>query len=310
MKKGRFTEVISEAKLAQKLDSEQIEDQRSGNIPLSKISLPKQQPRRYFDPAKMQDLIRSISKNGILEPLLVRPLPRSKYELVAGERRLRAAKALKLKEVPAVIRKLDDDQALQLAIIENLQREDLNPVEETEAIIGLISIQVKMDTSEVPSLLYKMQNEEKGKITPSVWGNPNGDAILEVFENLGLNWKSFVKTRLPLLKLPSDVLESLMQGQIEYTKATVISRIKDESQRKEFLSDAIDKDLSLKEIKTHIKALKTNKEAVGIVLKSRFSNTYTSFKKSKVWDNPKKQKQLEKLVLEFETKIAKLIEDD
>ena len=89
--------------------------------------MPKKQPRRYFDPDRQAQLIKSVQEHGILEPLLVRPLADGLYELVAGERRYRAAQELGLKEVPVVIREFDDKQALQVALIENLQREDLNP---------------------------------------------------------------------------------------------------------------------------------------------------------------------------------------
>jgi ParB family chromosome partitioning protein len=93
-----------------------------------------QQPRRYFDPEKLEQLKRSIEEHGILEPLIVRPLGGGEgagYQLVAGERRYRAARELGLKEVPVVVHQLSDQQAIQVALIENLQREDLNPVEET-----------------------------------------------------------------------------------------------------------------------------------------------------------------------------------
>jgi hypothetical protein len=80
--------------------------------------------------------LRQVKEHGILEPLLVRPLKDGEYELVAGERRLRAAREVGLEAVPIVVRELDDRQAIQVALIENLQREDLNPVEETDAVLG------------------------------------------------------------------------------------------------------------------------------------------------------------------------------
>ena len=108
-------------------------------LPLDKITLPQTQPRRYFDPQAMQSLVESIKSEGILQPLLVRPVGK-KYEVVAGERRYRAALEAGLTEVPATIREMTDGQAVQYALVENLQREDLNPVEEAEGILSLLSI--------------------------------------------------------------------------------------------------------------------------------------------------------------------------
>ena len=127
-------------------------------IAIEKIQLSSQQPRRYFDPDKLEQLTLSVKEHGILEPLLVRPLKDGNYELVAGERRFRAATAASLTEVPVVVKELTDSEALQLALVENLQREDLNPVEETEGILQLLALNLEIETQEVVSLLYQMQN--------------------------------------------------------------------------------------------------------------------------------------------------------
>lgn len=127
-------------------------------IKLSDIVLPQHQPRRYFDPQALLELVSSVKQHGILQPLLVRTIGEGKYELVAGERRYRAATEVGLENVPVVVRELSDDQAFQLALIENLQREDLNPVEETEGILHLLAIRLHCDVEAVKSLLYRMKN--------------------------------------------------------------------------------------------------------------------------------------------------------
>ncbi len=99
------------------------------------------QPRRYFDAEKLEQLVK---QHGISEPLLVRPLPDNQYELVAGERRYRAAVKLELAEVPVVVRELNDTEALQLALVENLQREDLSAVEKTEGILQLLALKLNL----------------------------------------------------------------------------------------------------------------------------------------------------------------------
>ena len=95
------------------------------------------QPRKTFDEAALEELAESIKQHGILQPLLVRPLPAGGYQLGAGERRWRAARIAKLSEVPVIIKELSDTEAMELAIIENLQREDLNPIEEAEGLQAL-----------------------------------------------------------------------------------------------------------------------------------------------------------------------------
>ena len=142
------------------LDSPDAETSRATEttVKLEDIVLPPHQPRRYFDPQALKELVSSIKQHGILQPLLVRPLGGGKYELVAGERRLRAGQEAKLEVAPVVVRELSDDQAFQLALIENLQREDLNPVEETEGILHLLAIRLHCDVEAVKSLLYRMKN--------------------------------------------------------------------------------------------------------------------------------------------------------
>lgn len=315
MSKGRFSEVIKEAKQSLSPVSTEITDLTAGNnltsqsVPVLSISISPNQPRKYFAPEKMQELIQSIKSNGILEPLIVRPLADNKFELVAGERRLRAAKEANLPKVPAIVREMDDCQAFQIALVENLQREELNPVEQAQGIVTLLALNLNKESGEIAPLLYKMQNEAKGKITPNVWGKTEGQRILEIFANLGVNWQTFVKTKLPLLKLPTEILEALRQGSIEYTKAKEIGRVKDPDLREKILTEAIEQNLSLVQIKEKIRQLNFQEVHKDSSLKDRFSNIYIRARKSKVWDDPKKRKQLEKLVAFLETNLAKILEE-
>jgi len=96
------------------------------------------QPRRVFNEETLDDLVKSIQKKGVLQPLLVRSIPMGGYEIIAGERRFRASQKAGLREVPVIIKDFDDKDALEVALIENLQREDLNPLEEAEAYIRLL----------------------------------------------------------------------------------------------------------------------------------------------------------------------------
>ncbi|MBR2100191.1 MAG: ParB/RepB/Spo0J family partition protein [Eubacterium sp.] len=110
----------------------------TSTLPINDIIPNKEQPRKTFDEAALGELADSIAQHGVLQPLLVRPLPTGGYQLVAGERRWRASRIAGLKEVPVIVKELTDTEAMQLAIIENLQREDLNPIEEAEGLQALI----------------------------------------------------------------------------------------------------------------------------------------------------------------------------
>jgi ParB family chromosome partitioning protein len=273
------------------------------SVDTQKIQLPQQQPRRYFDPQKMEQLVQSLKEHGILEPLLVRPLANGNYELVAGERRYRAAREAGLVAVPVVVRELSDEEALALALIENLHREDLNPVEETEAILQLLALKLRIDVPEVSSLLYQMQNAVAGKITDNVIGNPEGEVVKEVFAGLGLmEWESFTANRLPLLRLPEEILSALRSGRIEYTKAKAIARVKDEAERKSLLSEAIALQLSLTQIKERLKAKQPSTERGE--LQTRWDATTRQMKKSPLWDDPKKRQKIESLLAQLEALLV------
>lgn len=110
----------------------------TNTLPISEITPNKNQPRKTFDEAALDELAESIKQHGVLQPLLVRPLPNGGYQLVAGERRWRASRRAGLREVPVVVKELTDTETMEIAIIENLQREDLNPIEEAEGLQALI----------------------------------------------------------------------------------------------------------------------------------------------------------------------------
>jgi len=107
-------------------------------LPVELIAPNPQQPRRRFDEASLEALAESVRYTGVLQPVLVRPRPGGRYELVAGERRWRAAKLAELETVPALVRAREDSASLELALVENMVREDLNPIEEARACAGLV----------------------------------------------------------------------------------------------------------------------------------------------------------------------------
>ena len=305
----------------------------SSLVNLSDIHRPREQPRRYFDPIALQELVASISVHGILQPLLVRPLSQGGYELVAGERRYRAAKIAGLSELPVVIKELDDESAWAISLIENLQREDLNPLEETEGIIQLLAIKLESDPQEVPRTLYRLQKglknqdgelsdklivgseDEENKSSHNVMGNQESSQsntaslklslVEEVFKNIGsMNWESFVKNRLPLLNLPEDVKLALRRGQIAYTKAKAISSLQDESARTDLLFEATEQQLSLSQIKERIKSMQPASPLQAPEIPDRLKAVYQQVKKNRIWEDPKKRRQLETLLNKLENLIG------
>ncbi len=169
-------------------------------LPLHKVEPNPHQPRRDFDPEELQSLADSIAIHGVMQPLTVREMASGYYQIIAGERRWRAARMAELREIPAVIIQADDKKVMELALIENLQRQDLNPVEEA------LGYQTLMNE-------YGLTQEETaarvGKSRP------------------------VVANMLRLLNLCDDVLEMVRDGQLSAGHARAIAALKSEKQQKE-----------------------------------------------------------------------------
>jgi ParB family chromosome partitioning protein len=282
------------------------------NLPISVIVLPDYQPRIFFDEQKLEELAQNIKSQGILNRLIVRRIAGTdKYELVAGGRRFRAAQKAGLSEVPVVVKKLADDEALAIAITENLQREDLNPFEETEGIIRLLAVRTGKPQEAIPQILTRMYNDSKRKSSSeqNVLFTDEGQTIQAVFNELStISWESFVSSRLSLLNLPRDILSPLKEGKIEYTKAKAIARIKDEEKRAELLEQAIAQELSLSQIRERLRLLESQESdnATPTVQKT-LSETYEKLKKSQLWKkDPTKWRKAQTLL----KKLEQLLESD
>lgn len=305
---ARKTRQVPQMRGVQDLISMNAETSQT-TAPINKIQINDKQPRRYFDPDKMSQLVQSVKEHGILEPLLVRPLKQDKYELIAGERRLKAAQEAGLTEVPIVSKQFDDKQALQVALLENLQREDLNPVEEVEAILELLTIVMEVTPASIKSILNEASNAKKRKLELTENVSRQLEQIETILAGIGkFNAESFRTSRLPLLNLPSDILEVLRQGKIEYTKARVIARVKDEQQRSDLLDEAISQNLSLTQIKELIQKIEQNQtdieETPQQQLTRRYSDVGKRLKSTKIWDDTRKRKKLERLLGDLEKLLS------
>lgn len=258
------------------------------DLPIKQIQIDPEQARRWFNPERQAALTESIRLMGIQSRLWVQPLPNGKYRLIAGERRLRSAKTLNLQSVPVIILDVDDKTALKLSLLENSQREDVSPIEETWGTLRLLGLELNVSQEEVCRLLYRMKHKAEGRAGENV--SPQDEQVVETVFNASsrIGWASFIKTRLPLLKLPEEVLEALWKGQLDYTKALAIGRIKDEEGRRILLDTAIAADLSLTEIRQKIQEVLPSPTPRS--LKGEFQEVLQL--KSEAWKDPNKAKQI------------------
>lgn len=291
-------------------------------LPVSQIILPKSQPRRYFDQNKLESLANSIKEVGLLEPIVVRCIRENTYELVAGERRLKACQIAKLENVAVNLIECDNTTASRIRLVENLQREDLNVYEETIGILELLAMLLEIDQETVVQHMYQMHHAYNGETGHNVMSNKESLTIQKVFTQLGkITWQSFVSNRLPILNLKDDIKAALAEGKLEYTKALAISKIKDKEKRTEVLRQAIEESLSLSKIKEIVKEIlqQSPKDEKNVSVKKQYqektSYIFKLLKKSKVWDDDKKVKQLMKSIgqiekLLTETDLTSEIEND
>lgn len=212
-----------------------------------------EQPRKRFE--NLEALAASIREHGVLQPLVVRPSKQGGYEIVAGERRYRAARLAGLKSVPARVLDVSEREARLLALMENLQREDLNPYEETVGILNLLSVELEKPPEEVVRLLQRMLNEIKGRVTQNVLGKEEAAIVERTFEILGrMTWASFVQSRLPLLALPEDLKKALERGEIPYTAALELKKVADSKERQALIEE-VRAGLTIRSLKEKVRAL-------------------------------------------------------
>ncbi len=168
------------------------------HIPVSQIVPNPHQPRRHFEPAALEDLVSSIKEHGIMSPLVVTELSANQYELVAGERRLRAAQIAGLATVPAVVRSATEQEKLELAIIENVQRQDLNPIEEAIAYRRLMD-EFGLTQDEVSTKV--------GKSRPQVANTVRLLQLPEAIQQALVERKISASNARTLLSLPSEAAQ-------------------------------------------------------------------------------------------------------
>ncbi len=203
------------------LDNSAEENGNAGAmLNINEIEPNRNQPRKVFSENGLEELAKSIEQNGIIQPILVRPMSDGSYQLIAGERRWRAARMAGLHEVPVTIREMSDEEASVFALIENLQREDLSPVEEAEGLKSLIES-------------YGFTQEEAA-------------------DKVGKS-RTAVTNTLRLLKLPSPVLQILSEGKITAGHARALLGLDDEKEMLRIAQATVAQELSVRQVEKMVK---------------------------------------------------------
>lgn len=203
------------------LDNSATENENSATLlSINEVEPNRNQPRKNFNQKALEELAKSIEQNGIIQPILVRPMSDGSYQLIAGERRWRAARMAGLHEVPVTIREMTDEEASVFALIENLQREDLNPVEEAEGLKSLIET-------------YGFTQEEAA-------------------DKVGKS-RTAVTNTLRLLKLPSPVLQMLGDGKISAGHARALLGLDEEKEMLRIAEATVAQELSVRQVEKMVK---------------------------------------------------------
>lgn len=192
------------------------------NLKIDKIVTNSNQPRKYFDNGKMSELKDSIKNSGLLQPITVRKISNGKYEIVAGERRYRACRELGMESIPVIEMNVGDARGYELSVLENIQRENLNPIEEAESYLMLM---------EVYGYTQEKLSEKLGKT------------------------RSSVSNKMRILKLPASVKEMVKKGKISYGHARTLLSLSDEKKIEEAAKEIINKGYSVRETERRVKFL-------------------------------------------------------
>lgn len=194
-------------------DEEVPKNKQIQDIELDKIVPNRYQPRREFSDDSIKELAETLDKDGLLQPIVVREDGEDHYEIIAGERRYRAAKSLNWETIPAIVNNMNDDQAASLALIENLQREDLNPIDEAKAYTNLMKLNDLTQTA--------------------------------LAKDMGKS-QSYVANKLRLLKLDDDVQKALIEGKITARHGRALLNLSDDDQER-ILKEIEEKGLNVKQ---------------------------------------------------------------
>jgi len=207
-----------------------ITDENLLTVDLDKLMAREDQPRKNFDDESLEELANSIKADGVIQPIVVRKVD-DKYEIIAGERRFRASKLAGLEKVPVVVKNVTDRKARELALVENIQREDLNPIEEA------ISLKTLMEE-------YKLTQQELSDI-------------------IGKS-RSYIANNLRLLNLSDYIKEYLIRGELSPSQGRTLLSLETEEERKKYLDKLLVKEVNIRDVEKKAKQSKNKNDDIFI----------------------------------------------
>ncbi len=313
----KSTKLAAQIEMMERVTSGIQADSSSVLMPLEYIVLPPQLNRYFIESTALKDLEEAIERRGSLEQILVRPLEGGKYELVSGYRIFLASQKAERETAPVKIIEVDEDTATEIAIAKNLLKEDLNALEEAEAILRLLKIRLKLENIDrVRHELYRVRNKinkaKKGEtFSDDVIPSSNIKIINDTLAAFGTKTlESFVCNRLNIMtRIQDDVKEAIRTGTIEYTKGVQIARIKEDSRRIQFLEEvlAASPPYSEKAIRAKVdeivKPKKTKAQLKREEVAARFKQVAKSYSASKL--STKEETEVKSLLAKIETILKK-----
>lgn len=211
-------------------EEDYITEENLLTVDLEKLVAREDQPRKNFDDDSLEELANSIKADGVIQPIVVRKVE-DKYEIIAGERRFRASKLAGLEKVPVVVKNVSDRKARELALVENIQREDLNPIEEA------ISLKTLMEE-------YKLTQQELSDI-------------------IGKS-RSYIANNLRLLNLSDYIKEYLIRGDLSPSQGRTLLSLETEDERKKYLEKLLVKEVNIRDVEKKAKQSKNKTEDIFI----------------------------------------------
>lgn len=211
-------------------DEDFITDENLLTVDLDKLMAREDQPRKSFDDDSLKELANSIKADGVIQPIVVRKVD-DRYEIIAGERRFRASKLAGLEKIPVVVKNVTDRKARELALVENIQREDLNPIEEA------ISLKTLMEE-------YKLTQQELSDI-------------------IGKS-RSYIANNLRLLNLSDHIKEYLIRGELSPSQGRTLLSLETDEERNKYLDKLLVKEVNIRDVEKKAKQSKSKTEDIFI----------------------------------------------
>jgi ParB family transcriptional regulator, chromosome partitioning protein len=277
-------------------------------IPLDKIKV-KIQPRRYFDEQKLRELADTFIAHGFKGAINVRPRKDGNYDLIAGERRYRAAGMADLQQVRCFVDDYTEEDALRFALAENLLREDLSKLEEIEGILQLIELEHGLSQEKVIKLIQSEGHHRKQTERPE---QPSEEFIqLEgVLKYFGINIETFRTKYLKGLKLPDELKQAHLSGKLSFNAALELGKIKDNGVQQQLLGEAVTNGLSFRQVQEKVRDNLQPKSKVtegqGTAIQS-IQEAYSKLKRAKPLKKPTTQQ--EKKILKIKQLMEELLAD-